>query len=167
MAVCTDCGNNVGFFDAISGRCSDCHFKMVRLTRGDHYEAAPLTEPAPSQETSEAELRKIILSTEAAPDLKVAERLDVITAEFAVGMNVLVDIFNAWRDFFGGRSQSYQNILKDARRTVLLELRREAHRVGADAVLGVDLDYSEISGGGKSMLFMVASGTAVKLAKPD
>jgi uncharacterized protein YbjQ (UPF0145 family) len=67
---------------------------------------------------------------------------------------------------FGGRSKSYQSTLKDARKTVLLELRREAHRMGADAVLGVDLDYSEISGGGKSMLFMVASGTAVKLAKP-
>ena len=105
------------------------------------------------------------MSTEAAPDLRVAQRLDIVTAEFAVGMGLLTDIFNAWRDVFGGRSKSYQNTLKDARKTVLQELRREAHALGADAVLGVTLDYSEISGGGKSMLFLVASGTAVRLAE--
>lgn len=133
--------------------------------RGENPESTPEVEPAPLRDMEEADLRRIILSTEAAPDLQVAERLDVITAEFAVGMNVLTDIFNAWRDFFGGRSKSYQNTLKDARKTVLRELRLEAHRLGADAVLGVNLAYSEISGGGKSMLFMVASGTAVKLDK--
>ena len=45
-----------------------------------------------------------------------------------------------------------------------LSQRQEAHALGADAVVGIDLDYSEISGGGKSMLFLVASGTAVKLS---
>lgn len=167
MAACIDCRKKIGFLDSVGGRCSDCHFKVVKLTQGDREDASNPTGKDTSVEASEADLSRIILSTEAAPDLTVAERLDVITAEFAVGMNVLTDIFNAWRDFFGGRSKSYQNTLKDARKTVLLELRREAHRLGADAVLGVDLDYSEISGGGKSMLFMVASGTAVKLAHLD
>ena len=66
---------------------------------------------------------------------------------------------------FGGRSKSYQNALKDARIAVLNELRREATMLGADAVIGVSLDYSEISGGGKSTMFLVASGTAVRLAQ--
>mgnify|MGYP001063022917 FL=1 len=80
-------------------------------------------------------------------------------------MGLLTDVFNAWRDVFGDRSKSYQNTLKEARKTVQQELRREAHALGADAMLGVDLDCSEISGGGKSMMFLVASGAAVRLAK--
>jgi len=55
--------------------------------------------------------------------------------------------------------------LRDARVACLDELRREAEEVGANAVIGIDLDYSEISGGGKSMLFLVATGTAVKVTK--
>jgi uncharacterized protein YbjQ (UPF0145 family) len=162
MAACTDCGKNVRFYDSIGGRCPDCHFAMRKREREAEDLAAS---SAPDQDiATEIDLSHIVLSTEAAPDLKVAERIDIVSAEFAVGMGLLTDIFNAWRDVFGGRSKSYQNALKDARRTVLDELRREAHAVGADAVLGVKLDYSEISGGGKSMLFLVASGTAVTLA---
>ena len=55
-----------------------------------------------------------------------------------------------------------QQGLKEARTAALDELRAEALALGADAVVGIDLDYSEISGGGKSMLFLVASGTAVE-----
>lgn len=153
MPTCKNCGTTVSFFEVVDGRCSKCHFEKQRADL-----EAP---PSPAL----AETTHIILSTEAAPDLRVIERLDIVTAEFAVGMGLLTDVFNAWRDVFGGRSKSYQNTLKDARKTVLQELRREAHTLGADAVLGVKLDYSEISGGGKSMLFLVASGTAVKLAR--
>ena len=160
MANCMDCGKSVRFFDTISGRCTDCHFAMRKRERGEEPDLPGASEAA---EPPEPDLSAIILSTEAAPDLPVAQRIDVITAEFAVGMGLLTDIFNAWRDVFGGRSKSYQNALKDARKAVLQELRREAHALGADAVLGVSLDYSEISGGGKSMMFLVASGTAVRL----
>lgn len=78
-------------------------------------------------------------------------------------MNILRDFFAGVTDATGGRSGSTQGVLRDARRTAMLELRAEAFALGADAVVGVDLDYSEFSGGGKSMLFVVASGTAVKL----
>lgn len=56
-----------------------------------------------------------------------------------------------------------QKALREARKTVLSELRVEAHQLGADAVVAVSLNYSEVSGGGKSMVFVVASGTAVTL----
>lgn len=159
MAACKSCGKSIGFLESVGGYCSTCHFKNQRLMAG----GKDATELPLSIDRSS----HIILSTEAAPDLLVALRLDIITAEFAVGMGLLTDIFNAWRDVFGGRSKSYQSTLKDARKAVLRELRDEAHQLGADAVLGVKLDYSEISGGGKSMLFLVASGTAVTLkAKP-
>lgn len=156
MPVCKSCGNTISLFDCIDGRCSKCHFAHKNREQEITTAAAAI---------DDADLSTIILSTEAAPDLQIARRIDVITAEFAVGMGLLTDVFNAWRDVFGGRSQSYQNTLKDARKAVLLELRHEAHLIGADAVLGVALDYSEISGGGKSMMFLVASGTAVQLAK--
>jgi uncharacterized protein YbjQ (UPF0145 family)/DNA-directed RNA polymerase subunit RPC12/RpoP len=165
VATCANCGVNVNFFSQTAGLCPRCHFKRLRLERGEIDPPESDGDAAPPALEPEPDLSTIILSTEAATELQIAERLDIITAEFAVGMGLLTDIFNAWRDVFGGRSKSYQNALKDARKAVLLELRREAHLIGADAVLGVSLDYSEISGGGKSMLFLVASGTAVRLAK--
>ena len=80
-------------------------------------------------------------------------------------MNIFRDLFAGIRDIVGGRSEVTQKVLKDLRVNVLTELRKEAHGLGANAVVGVDLDYSELSGGGKSMLFLVASGTAVKIAQ--
>tara|TARA_B110000438_G_scaffold144218_1_gene138938 strand:- start:299 stop:838 length:540 start_codon:yes stop_codon:yes gene_type:complete len=95
---------------------------------------------------------------------EIEYEIDVITSECVYGMNVFRDIFTGIRDIAGGRSDASQKVLKDLRKTCLSELRAEALSLGADAVIGVDLDYSEISGGGKSgMLFLVASGTAVKL----
>ena len=89
--------------------------------------------------------------------------LEIISAECVYGLHLFKDIFAGIRDVFGGRSRALQDALRDARRTVLTELRREALTINANAVIGVDLDYQEISGGGKNMLMLVASGTAVKL----
>ena len=80
-------------------------------------------------------------------------------------MNLFKDFFASITDILGGRSSSSQKVLHDARRTCLTELRREALIAGANAIVGVDLDYSEISGDGKNMLFLVASGTAVIVEK--
>jgi uncharacterized protein YbjQ (UPF0145 family) len=156
MQKCRDCSANTSFFDLADGRCPDCHFKRQQQQLA---EASSQPDPATAQQ-----LAHILLTTEGAPGLPVTERLGIVSAEFAVGMGLLTDIFNAWRDVFGGRSKSYQNALKDARKAVLDELKQEAHAVGANAVIAVHLDYSEISGGGKSMMFLVATGTAVRLA---
>jgi uncharacterized protein YbjQ (UPF0145 family) len=94
----------------------------------------------------------------------IQKEIEIITAECVYGMNIFRDIFAAVRDIFGGRSAATQTVLRDARRTVLTELKREALIVGADAVIAVDLDYQELSAGSKGgMLMIVASGTAVKL----
>ena len=106
--------------------------------------------------------KDLIVTTEfSMAEYRVTERIEVITAECVFGMNLFKDFFAGIRDIFGGRSSSSQKVLRDARRTCLTELRREALIVGATAIVGVDLDYSEISGDGKSMLFVVVSGTAV------
>lgn len=108
--------------------------------------------------------KDLILTTEfAMPEYKVTKRLEIITAECVFGMNMFRDMFASIRDVLGGRSSASQKVLRDARKTCLTELRREALLSGADAVIGVDLNYSEISGDGKSMLMVVACGTAVNL----
>lgn len=107
----------------------------------------------------------IVLTTETMlPDAGRIERLEIITAECVFGMNLFRDFFAGIRDVFGGRSVASQKVLRDSRKVCLTELRREALMVGANTVIGVDLDYSEISGDGKSMLLVVASGTAARVA---
>jgi uncharacterized protein YbjQ (UPF0145 family) len=114
------------------------------------------------QEVIERLAGDIILTTEhGMAEYRVTERIEVITAECVFGMNLFKDFFASITDIFGGRSKSSQSVLRDARLTCLAELRREALIVGANAVIGMDLAYNEISGDGKSMLFVVASGTAV------
>lgn len=120
-------------------------------------------DPADMQRAQD--LRNMVLTTETSfPPGVITKRLGIITAECAFGMNLFKDLFAGVRDIVGGRSKATQGILRDARKTVLKELKNEAYDLGADAIIAVDLDYSEFSGGRKSMLFIVASGTAVKLS---
>jgi len=108
----------------------------------------------------------VIVTTEShMPEYRVLQRIEVVSAECVFGMNMFKDFFAGVRDVFGGRSSSSQKALREARRVCLTELRREALLLGANAVIGVDLDYSEISGDEKSMLFLVATGTAVTVEK--
>jgi uncharacterized protein YbjQ (UPF0145 family) len=92
----------------------------------------------------------------------VREYLGIVTGEVIVGANIFKDLFASVRDIVGGRSGSYESTLRDARKTALDEAAAEARALGADAVIGVDLDY-EVLGQGNSMLMVTASGTAVRL----
>jgi len=103
-------------------------------------------------------------TTPMVPGFTITQAIDVVSAECAYGMNIVRDLFAGVTDVVGGRSAATQTVLRDARRTVMAELRAEAFALHADAVVGVRLDFNEFSGGGKSMLFVVATGTAVRLA---
>ncbi len=103
----------------------------------------------------------LITTTPSIEGYQIVKTLEIVTAECVLGMSILVDMLAGLTDFLGGRSRSTQWVLRQARKTCLDELRKEAALLGANAVVGVDLDYSELSGQGKSMLFLVASGTAV------
>jgi uncharacterized protein YbjQ (UPF0145 family) len=102
----------------------------------------------------------VLLTTETAPNLRISKRIEIVTAEVAYGMNIFKDLFASVRDIVGGRSEAVQKTMRDARRTALYELKKEAHLVGANAVVGVDLDYVELSSAA-NMVMLVASGTAV------
>jgi uncharacterized protein YbjQ (UPF0145 family) len=84
----------------------------------------------------------------------------VVSGEAIVGANIFRDLFAAVRNVVGGRAGAYENVLADARETALAEMADAARRLGANAVVGVDLDYETLGEGG-SMLMVCASGTAV------
>ena len=90
----------------------------------------------------------------------VKQYLCIVTAETIIGANVVRDFMAGMRDFFGGRSNSYEEVLREAKQTALNELSQRAAAIGANAVVGVDLDYETVGSGG-SMLMVVCSGTAV------
>lgn len=144
----------------LSGKALENHLKIQHERKLSEERQVMATR---NKQVSDSGYSHIILTTETVSPFEVEERLGIITAECVYGMNIFKDVFAAISDVFGGRSNFTQNLLKSARESVLLELRKEAYERGADAVVAVDLDYSEFSGGGKSMLFIVASGTAIKI----
>lgn len=105
----------------------------------------------------------MILST--TPTLEgrpIRDYLGLVTGEVIVGANIFKDLFAGIRDIVGGRAGAYEGALRDARREAFAELEHEASRMGADAVVGIDIDY-EVVGQGGSMLMVSVSGTAVRL----
>lgn len=92
----------------------------------------------------------------------ILEYKGVVTGEAILGTNIFRDLFAGIRDLVGGRSASYEQVLREARETALRELEAQAKSLGANAVVGVDIDYENISTGSSgSMLMVSASGTAV------
>ena len=141
MADCIDCGKRIGVLEGgVRGRCIRC--------------------ANPEYTENNSVIEAVMLTTETAPNLNITKRIEIVTAECAFGMNIFKDLFAGVRDIVGGRSKAVQNTLRDSRRTALYELKKEAYEVGANAVVGVDLDYIELSAG-TGMIILVASGTAV------
>lgn len=103
----------------------------------------------------------IVSTTTALEGKPVREYIGIVTGEAILGANVFRDLFAGIRDVIGGRSGSYEEVLREARDAALSEMEAEAKKHGADAIIGVDLDYETVSQG--TMLMVTASGTAVKL----
>ena len=104
----------------------------------------------------------IVTTTHAIEGRPIQDYLGVVTGEVIVGANLFRDLFANIRDIVGGRSGSYERILRDAREQAIEELQAECASRGGNAVVGVDLDY-EVIGDTGSMLMVSASGTAVKI----
>lgn len=92
----------------------------------------------------------------------IQQYLGIVTGETIIGANIFRDFFAGIRDIVGGRSGSYEKVLSEARETALREMRERAAALGANAVVGVDLDY-EVLGAQNGMLMVSASGTAVRV----
>jgi Uncharacterized conserved protein len=94
---------------------------------------------------------------------KIYEYLGIVCGEVIIGVNFIKDFGASIRDIFGGRSSSYERELIEARDKALEELQERAIRMGADAIVGIDIDY-EILGAKNSMMMVIVSGTAVRVA---
>lgn len=90
----------------------------------------------------------------------IREYKGLVTGETIIGANFMKDFFAGIRDIVGGRSGSYESVLREAKDTALKEMEERAEMMGANAIVGVDLDY-EALGSNSSMLMVTASGTAV------
>lgn len=92
----------------------------------------------------------------------IEQYLGVVSAEVIIGANVFKDILGGLRDIFGGRSGTYEKVLMEAKQNAMDELIQRSQVLGANAVVGIDLDFETVGGGG-SMLMVIASGTAVRI----
>ncbi|HMO06947.1 MAG TPA: heavy metal-binding domain-containing protein [Paracoccaceae bacterium] len=102
----------------------------------------------------------IVTTTPSVEGYSIAEYKGIVTGEAILGANVFRDIFAGITDILGGRSKAYEEELAKARQTALAEMQDRAREAGANAVVGVDLDYEVIN----NMLMVSASGTAVRIA---
>ena len=104
----------------------------------------------------------LLTTTNTVEGKRVVHYYGVVSGETIIGANIFRDFFASIRDIVGGRSSSYEQVLREAKATALKELQDEAAALGVNAVIGIDLDYETVGGNG-SMLMVTASGTAVYL----
>jgi uncharacterized protein YbjQ (UPF0145 family) len=104
----------------------------------------------------------IIATTPEVAEGKIVRTLGVVSGEAILGANIFRDLFAGITDIIGGRAGGWEQSLRNARDIALSEMEQEAMRLGADAVVGVDLDYETVGHDG-AMMMVTAAGTAVKL----
>lgn len=102
----------------------------------------------------------LVTTTSTLQGKQITRYLGIVSGETIIGANVFRDFFAGIRDIVGGRSGSYEEVLRQAKDTALNEMKQQAAAMGANAVIAVDLDYETVGGSG-SMLMVTASGTAV------
>ncbi len=102
----------------------------------------------------------LLTTTPTVEGYKIVQYLDIVAGEAIMGANFVRDFFASVTDVIGGRSGAYESKLAEARRIALKEMEELAYRAGANAIVGIDIDYEVVRDG---MLMVTASGTAVKV----
>lgn len=100
----------------------------------------------------------LMTTTSTLENKTVKEYVGIVSGETIIGANLFKDFFAAIRDIVGGRSRSYERVLRKAKEIALKEMGENARALGANGIIGIDLDYETV---GKGMLMVTASGTAV------
>jgi uncharacterized protein YbjQ (UPF0145 family) len=104
----------------------------------------------------------LVTTTHNVEGKRILEYKGLVAGEAILGANLFRDLFASIRDIVGGRSGSYEKVLSDARKTAVSEMTDKAEQLGANAVVGVDIDYETVGTNG-SMLMVTAAGTAVRI----
>ncbi len=105
----------------------------------------------------------IVTTTDGVPGRETTTSLGVVAGEAILGVNIFRDLFAGIRDIIGGRSGGYQKALREARDHAMSDMEAEAAALGADAVVGIDIDYEAVDTQKGAMLMVSCNGTAVKL----
>ena len=92
---------------------------------------------------------------------EITQYFGIVCGETIIGANLFKDFFAGIRDIVGGRASSYESVLREAKESALQEMSDQAARMGANAVIGIDLDFETVGANG-SMLMVTAAGTAVR-----
>lgn len=100
----------------------------------------------------------LLTTTNTIEGKQITHYYGVVSGETIIGANLFRDLFAGIRDIVGGRAASYEEVLRKAKDTALQEMADQASKMGANAVIGIDLDYETV---GNSMLMVTASGTAI------
>ncbi len=104
----------------------------------------------------------ILTTTSTIPNKKLIEYKGLVTAETIYGAHIGRDLLATIRDFFGGRSNSYEQVLRDVKKSATIELSKKAEQLGANAVVGIKYDFGVV-GHGNSMMMVNVTGTAVTI----
>lgn len=105
----------------------------------------------------------LVTTTPTIEGKQITNYIGIVTGETIIGANFVKDFFAGIRDIIGGRSESYEKVLREAKDSALAEMQQRAQQMGANAIVGIDLDYETVGANG-SMLMVTASGTAVTIA---
>lgn len=103
----------------------------------------------------------ILTTTSTLEGHRITHYHGIVSGEAILGANIFRDLFASIRDVVGGRSGSYETVLRDGRDTAVREMMEQARGLGANAIVGVDVDYETV---GQSMLMVSVTGTAVTVA---
>lgn len=151
--ICAACGDAQTPAGSISGLCRECEVELNPTSEDDEFVENDAYIPT-----------SVMLTTETAGNFNVLRRYGIVSARAVIGQNIFKDIAAGFRDFFGGRSKVMQEGFRNAETEVLKELEANAAERGANAIIGLDVQYSSVSGAGTgNMLLITAVGTAVKL----
>lgn len=104
----------------------------------------------------------LITTTNTIEGKQITQYYGLVSGETIIGANLIKDFFAGITDIVGGRSGTYEQTLREAKDIALQEMTQDAQRLGANAIIGVDLDYETLGSGG-SMLMVTACGTAVRI----
>ena len=165
MERCKDCEIQIEANTSFNGRCAKCHSKyLIR-----DIDPKNVAKPTSSEDYRKKQLtaaKLIPLTTEAY--IGDVERLGIVASEVVLGMNIFKDVLANVRDIFGGRSDTVQRTLEEARETAFTDLRMKALKLNADAIISVNIDYNSIStGSAVNMMLVAVSGTAIKFKRPE
>jgi uncharacterized protein YbjQ (UPF0145 family) len=102
----------------------------------------------------------LLSTTPTLEGMPIKQYKGIVTAEAIIGANIVKDLFAGIRDIVGGRSGTYERVIEEARQNAMAEIQQRAAQLGANAIVGIDLDFETVGSGG-SMLMVIATGTAV------